>query len=105
MVLRREIQLTEHNRRIKMRVQRMIDAGFVDEVARIRRDFPAADLRRLGHGYPEMAASIDGRCSLETAVESTVRQVRQYARRQLTWFRADPRVSWIPPNPQVAIQR
>jgi len=33
-----------------------------------------------------------------------VRQVRQYARRQLTWFRADPRVSWIPPNPQVAIQ-
>src|SRR5207247_8389924 len=78
--------------------------GFVAEVARIRRDFPAADLRRLGHGYPEMATSIDGRSSLETAVESTVRQVRQCARRQLTWFRADPRASWIPPNPQVAIQ-
>ena len=103
-VLGLDVPLTELDRRIEMRVRRMIDAGFVDEVARIRRDFPAADLRRLGHGYPEMAASIDGGSSLETAVESTVRQVRQYARRQLTWFRADPRVSWIPPNPQVAIQ-
>ena len=105
MVLGLDVPLAELDRRIEMRVRRMIDAGFVDEVARIRLDFPAADLRRLGHGYPEMAASIDGQCSLETAVESTVRQVRQYARRQLTWFRADPRLSWIPPNPQVAIQR
>ena len=37
--------------------------------------------------------------------ERTVRQVRQYARRQLTWFRADSRVTWIPPDPQLAIQR
>src|SRR5437773_2464693 len=93
MVLGLDVPLAELDHRIEMRVRRMIDAGFVDEVARIRRDFPAADLRRLGHGYPEMAASIDGGSSLEPAVESTVRQVRQYAPRHLTWIRAAPRVS------------
>ena len=99
------VPLPELDRRIEARVQRMIDGGFIDEVRRIRRAFPTADLRRLGHGYPEMAAVIDGRLALDAARASTVRQVRQYARRQLTWFRADPRVSWIPPDPEVAIQR
>src|SRR5205814_10366623 len=102
MVLGLDVPLAALDRRIEMRVRRMIDAGFVDEVARIRRDFPAADLRRLGHGYPEMAASIDGRSSLETAVASTVRQVRLYARRQPTWPRVGPRASRLPPTPPVA---
>jgi len=86
-------------------VQRMIDDGFVDEVRRVRRDFPRADLRRLGHGYPEMAAFIDGALSLEAARDSTVRQVRQYARRQLTWFKADSRVTWVPPDLELAMAR
>jgi tRNA dimethylallyltransferase len=104
-VLGLDVPLPELDQRIEARVQRMIDGGFIDEVTRIRRDFPNADLRRLGHGYPEMAAFLDGRLTLDAARASTVRQVRQYARRQLTWFRADSRVSWIPPDPQVAIER
>jgi tRNA dimethylallyltransferase len=104
-VLGLDVPLPILDQRIEARVQRMIDAGFVDEVRAIRRDFPTADLRRLGHGYPEMAALIDGTLTLEAARASTVRQVRQYARRQLTWFRADRRVSWIPPDPKVAIER
>jgi tRNA dimethylallyltransferase len=104
-VLGLDVPLAEIDRRIEARVQRMIDEGWIDEIRRIRRDFPTADLRRLGHGYPEMTAYIDGGLTLEAAQASTVRQVRQYARRQLTWFRADPRVTWIPPDPQLAIQR
>ena len=104
-VLGLDVPLAELDQRIEARVQRMIDGGFIDEVTRIRHDFPKADLRRLGHGYPEMAAFLDGRLTLEAACASTVRQVRQYARRQLTWFRADPRVTWIPPNLEVAIER
>jgi tRNA dimethylallyltransferase len=83
----------------------MLDAGWVDEVAGIRHAFPAADLRRLGHGYPELAAFLDGRLSLADARDSTVRQVRQYARRQLTWFRADRRVQWLPADPDMIVER
>jgi tRNA dimethylallyltransferase len=104
-VLGLDVPLAEIDQRIEARVQRMIDEGWIDEIRRIRRDFPTADLRRLGHGYPEMTAYIDGALTLEAAQASTVRQVRQYARRQLTWFRADSRVTWIPPDPQLAIQR
>lgn len=93
-----DVPLAELDRRIEQRVLRMVDAGFVDEVAAVRRDFPRADFRRLGHGYPEMAAHLEGSLSLRDAIESTVRQVRQYARRQLTWFRADQRVRWITPD-------
>jgi tRNA dimethylallyltransferase len=104
-VLGLDVPLADLDQRIESRVQRMIDGGFLDEVTRIRRDFPRADVRRMGHGYPEMAAFLDGALTLDAARASTVRQVRQYARRQLTWFRADPRVTWIPPDLEVAIER
>ncbi len=100
-----EVPLAELDQRIASRVTRMIDAGWVDEVARIRREFPAADLQRLGHGYPELAAYLEGRLSVAEARESTVRQVRQYARRQLTWFRADRRVQWLPADPDRIVER
>jgi tRNA dimethylallyltransferase len=99
-----DVPLPELDRRIETRVNDMIDAGWLDEVARVRREFPAADLRRLGHGYPELAAYLDGRLPLAEARESTVRQVRQYARRQLTWFRADRRVRWLPADPDMIVE-
>ena len=100
-----DVPLADLDRRIESRVQRMIADGFVEEVARIRTDYPAADFRRLGHGYPEMARHLKGDLTLEAAITSTVLQVRQYARRQLTWFRADPRVQWIPPDLDLAAAR
>ncbi len=100
-----DVPLVELDRRIEARVERMIDGGFLGEVARVRGAFPNADLQRLGHGYPEMAAVIDGRLTVEAAQASTVRQVRQYARRQLTWFRADRRVTWTAPDPGLVMAR
>ena len=100
-----DVALPELDHRIETRVRRMIDAGWTDEVARIRREFPAADLRRLGHGYPELAAYLDGGLTLEAARLSTIRQVRQYARRQFTWFRADQRVQWCPPDLDMIMAR
>jgi tRNA dimethylallyltransferase len=104
-VLGLDVPLADLDQRIETRVQRMIDGGFLDEVMRIRRAFPDADLRRLGHGYPEMGDVIDRRMTLEAAHASTVRQVRQYARRQLTWFRGDSRVTWTPPDLEAVLAR
>ena len=100
-----DVPVAELDQRIETRVTQMLDVGWVDEVARIREVFPGADLRRLGHGYPELAAHLDGRLSLADARDSTVRQVRQYARRQLTWFRADPRVQWLPADLDMIVER
>jgi tRNA dimethylallyltransferase len=100
-----DVPLHEIDHRIESRVTHMIQGGWVDEVARLRGEFPATDLRRLGHGYPELAAYLDGRLSLADARDSTVRQVRQYARRQLTWFRADHRVQWLPADPDLVAER
>ncbi len=100
-----DVPLAELDQRIASRVIQMLDDGWVDEVARIRHEFPAADLRRLGHGYPELAAYLDHRLSLADARDSTVRQVRQYARRQLTWFRADRRVQWLPADLEMIVER
>lgn len=100
-----DVPLAELDQRIASRVTQMLDDGWLDEVARIRQAFPSADLRRLGHGYPELAAYLDGRLSLEDARDSTVRQVRQYARRQLTWFRADRRVQWLPADVELVAER
>ena len=100
-----EVPLAELDRRIESRVHRMLEAGWLEEVTRIRRDFPTADLRRLGHGYPELAAVLDGSLSLSEARASTIRQIRQYARRQFTWFRADRRVQWCPPDLELVLAR
>nr|MDQ6921400.1 hypothetical protein [Candidatus Dormibacteraeota bacterium] len=43
--------------------------------------------------------------TLEAAIASTILQVRRYARRQLTWFRADPRVQWIAPEIELGLAR
>ena len=48
-----------------------------------------------GHGYREAVRHLAGEWSLEQAVEVTARRTRQYAKRQLTWFRRDPRILWV----------
>lgn len=97
LVLGLAVPLPELDRRIETRVDRMLAAGLVEEVQRVRAKFPTADLGRLGHGYPEIANYLDGTVCLPDARLDIIKQVRQYARRQYTWFRADSRVRWIDP--------
>jgi tRNA dimethylallyltransferase len=76
----------------------MLASGLIEEVQHVRARFPRADLRRLGHGYPEIAAYLEGATCLPDVRQDIIKQVRQYARRQYTWFRADARVRWIDPS-------
>ncbi|MGW9405617.1 tRNA (adenosine(37)-N6)-dimethylallyltransferase MiaA [Arthrobacter sp. NPDC055585] len=82
--------------RLALRVDRMVQHGLLEEV----RALDAAGLRTgrtasRALGYAQFLKVLDGLWSTEQAVEDTVVATRQFARRQLTWFRADPRVTWL----------
>ena len=100
-----QVPLLELDQRIELRVAQMLEAGWIEEVTRVKAEFPNADWRRLGHGYPEIASYLQGSMSQAEMRHSTIKQVRQYARRQYTWFRADPRVEWLEPDAELALQR
>lgn len=82
--------------RISERVHRMVDGGLVDEVAGLLHE-PAGLSRtaRQALGYKELIDHLDGRSSLDDAIERVITRTRQFAVRQERWFRRDPRVGWI----------
>ncbi|MCC9175916.1 tRNA (adenosine(37)-N6)-dimethylallyltransferase MiaA [Arthrobacter sp. zg-Y179] len=85
--------------RLARRVDTMVDQGLLEEVRRLE---PAG--LRTGRtasralGYAQFLAVLDGESSVPEAAEATVVATRQFARRQLTWFRADPRITWLEHN-------
>lgn len=89
-------------RRIDARVDAMIAAGLVDEVRALltnERQHPTA---AQAIGYKEIAAALRGECSMDKAVYLTKKASRNLAKRQLTWFRRDERVIWLPAQGQGA---
>jgi tRNA dimethylallyltransferase len=81
--------------RIKRRTEQMIQAGFVDEVAYLCHKY-GADLPLLNTlGYQEIKQHIAGEISLEDAKALTTLHTRQFAKRQRTWFRAEPKIEWF----------
>lgn len=82
--------------RIEDRVHGMIDGGLLDEVRRLH-ESPGGLSRTAAQalGYKELIAHLDGACSLADAVDQVVVRTRQFAVRQLRWFRRDPRVRWV----------
>jgi tRNA dimethylallyltransferase len=84
-------------RRIEDRARRLFgEAGLLDEVRGLLQAGYGPELGPMtGHGYREAAAHLAGTMSLEEAIARTTLRTRQYAKRQLTWFRRDPRVEWI----------
>jgi tRNA dimethylallyltransferase len=83
--------------RIVARAATMFAAGLVEEAARLREAGYAPELGPLtGHGYREAFQVLAGEWSIERAVAETTRRTRQYAKRQLTWFRRDRGIVWLP---------
>ncbi|CAN2206581.1 MiaA tRNA delta(2)-isopentenylpyrophosphate transferase [Candidatus Nanopelagicaceae bacterium] len=87
----------EHLReRIDQRVDRMWDAGFVDEVDRlITQGIGNGSTAQRALGYAQIIAMRSGTMTEEEAKEDTKRASRQYARRQETWFSRDARIQWV----------
>lgn len=72
------------------------DSGLVDEVEKLRNAGVPDQSNALGsHGYRRVCEFLRGERTLESALEKTQQDVRNYAKRQLTWFRGEPESTWL----------
>jgi tRNA dimethylallyltransferase len=85
-------------RRIDDRVKMMLDQGWLEEVRRLLKRYPAGIKPLQALGYRHLVAYLEVRLPLPEAIEQTQKETRRYAKRQLTWFRADPEVRWFHPS-------
>ncbi len=84
----------ELNRRIEARVEAMLSLGWLEEVEGLLSRYPP-DLKPFqALGYRHLIAFLQERWTWEEAIELLKRDTRRYAKRQLTWFKADPEVHW-----------
>ena len=83
--------------RIEKRVERMMEEGLLEEVIRLREmGCKKGMVSMQGLGYKEILEYLEGDCTLEEAVYRIKRDTRHFAKRQLTWFRREREVVWIP---------
>lgn len=86
-------------RKIEQRVDAMFEAGLVAEVSSLLASGCPADVKGLKTiGYREVIAYLKGEHDLQTAVNLVKRNSRRYAKRQMTWFRADSSIIWVDPE-------
>jgi tRNA dimethylallyltransferase len=87
--------------RIDARCAAMLDAGLVDEVRRLYTAGYDPQLPALQSlGYREIGAYVRGECDLPAALGRMAQATRNFAKRQLTWFRSEPGAVWVPPEPE-----
>lgn len=87
------------HQRIEARFNAMVAAGLVEEVQALRARYPGTDLPAMrAVGYRQLLAALDGHLSMDEAVARAVVASRQLAKRQLTWLRAEPDLTWLDPQ-------
>ncbi|QKG26222.1 tRNA (adenosine(37)-N6)-dimethylallyltransferase MiaA [Actinomadura verrucosospora] len=92
--------------RIALRVQRMWDAGLVDEVRALeKRGLRDGLTAGRALGYAQVLRFLAGEWTEEQAKQETIRTTRRFARRQESWFRRDPRVRWLPHDAPDLLER
>ena len=84
--------------RIDLRVDKMSEAGLIDEVRNVTEKFKISNTAVQGLGYKEVIEFLNGNISYEEMIEKLKLETRHYAKRQLTWFRRDKRIKWIKPD-------
>jgi tRNA dimethylallyltransferase len=83
-------------RKVEGRVKEMLAAGWLEEVEKlVAAGFGGWLTSTQAIGYAELARHLADELSLEDAVQQTVKRTRKLARRQMAWFRRDPRIRWF----------
>ncbi|NGN69249.1 tRNA (adenosine(37)-N6)-dimethylallyltransferase MiaA [Streptomyces sp. A7024] len=91
-----EVPRPELDERIALRVDRMWEAGLVDEVRTLEgKGLREGRTASRALGYQQVLAFLAGECTEQEARDETVRATKRFARRQDSWFRRDPRVHWL----------
>ena len=71
-------------------------AGFLQEVRRLHQHpHGMSPTARQALGYKELIEHVEGRLTLDEALDLAIRRTNRFARRQMAWFRRDPRISWL----------
>jgi tRNA dimethylallyltransferase len=84
--------------RIDHRVDKMIQAGLLDEVRRLREAGYSDALKSMQSiGYRHMCDFLNGRLEWSETIRTLKRDTRRYAKRQMTWFKADREIVWVDP--------
>jgi tRNA dimethylallyltransferase len=81
--------------KISQRTDEMIKAGLIEEVKKLAKKYTPDLPSMSGIGYQEIIQYLNGKITLEQAKKLIKTHTRQYARRQMTWFRRDQRIYWI----------
>ncbi len=86
--------------RIDRRVDTMLEAGLLQEIAGLlARGIPKKCTAMQAIGYKEFVSALDGSCTVSEAAQQVKQASRNYAKRQLTWFRRDPGTHWLTRSP------
>ena len=82
--------------RINRRVSLMLEQGLLEEIRGLLADgIPSKCTAMQAIGYKEFVDALEGRCTLEEAADLVRQSSRRYAKRQLTWFRRNPKIHWL----------
>ncbi|MCL2025498.1 MAG: tRNA (adenosine(37)-N6)-dimethylallyltransferase MiaA [Leptospirales bacterium] len=94
------------NERINKRVDSMIVAGFVDEVRKLREMGYGPELKSMKSiGYAEINCFLDGLAGFDETIELIKKETRRYAKRQMTWFRKNKKITWFKAGERDAINQ
>lgn len=102
-----DVERRELHARIDRRCETMVREGLLQETEALLKRGYGAELKPMkAIGYRHMVACLQGKSRAEEALSAFKRDTRRYARRQLTWFRADPDVQWVSPgDPEEILRR
>lgn len=82
--------------RIDRRVGLMLEAGLIDEIKTLLASgIPEKCTAMQAIGYKEFVSALNGQCSIQEAADQVRQSSRRYAKRQLTWFRRNPKMHWL----------
>ena len=81
--------------RINRRVHLMVEQGLIEEVESLIKKHGRTNSLLKTLGYKEICEYFDGICTLEEALANIQQNTRRFAKRQLTWFRANKKINWF----------